>query len=97
VDKAKTPLLILHGTDDPRVHPTQSLMLYRYLRMRGQAPVRLVRYPGEGHGNRRAAAQLDLSLRLVQWFEHYLAGPGGPPPAAEIDPRAELGIPAEKK
>ena len=97
VDEAKTPLLILHGTDDPRVHPTQSLMLYRYLKMRGRAPVRLVRYPGEGHGNRRAASQLDLSLRLVQWFEHYLAGPGGPPPAAEIDPRAALGIPVEKK
>jgi dipeptidyl aminopeptidase/acylaminoacyl peptidase len=97
VDKARTPLLILHGTDDPRVHPTQSLMLYRYLRMRGEAPVRLVRYPGEGHGNRRAASQLDLSMRLVQWFEHYLAGPGGAPPPAEVDPRAELGIPADEK
>ena len=97
VEKAKTPLLILHGTDDPRVHPTQSLMLYRYLKRRGQVPVRLVRYPGEGHGNRRAASQLDLSVRLVRWFEHYLQGPGGAPPPAEVDPRPVLGVAEEKK
>jgi dipeptidyl aminopeptidase/acylaminoacyl peptidase len=97
VEKAKTPLLILHGTDDPRVHPTQSLMLYRYLKRRGQVPVRLVRYPGEGHGNRRAASQLDLSIRLVRWFEHYLQGPGGAPPPAEVDPRPVLGVAAEMK
>jgi len=97
VEKAKTPLLILHGTDDPRVHPTQSLMLYRYLKRRGQVPVRLVRYPGEGHGNRRAASQLDLSIRLVRWFEHYLQGRGGAPPPAEVDPRPVLGVAEEKK
>ena len=97
VEKAKTPLLILHGTDDPRVHPTQSLMLYRYLKRRGQVPVRLVRYPGEGHGNRRAASQLDLSVRLVRWFEHYLQGPGGVPPPADVDPRPVLGVAEEKK
>jgi len=97
VEKARTPLLILHGTDDPRVHPTQSLMLYRYLKRRGQVPVRLVRYPGEGHGNRRAASQLDLSIRLVRWFEHYLQGPGGAPPPSEVDPRPVLGVAEEKK
>ncbi len=83
-DKAKTPILILHGKEDPRVHPGQSLELYRHLKMRGQAPVRLVLYPGEGHGNRRAASQLDYCLRLMQWMTHYLKGPGGPPPAWEL-------------
>lgn len=51
VDKARTPLLILHGKEDPRVFPGQSLELYRFLKVRGQAPVRLILYPGEGHGN----------------------------------------------
>ncbi len=97
VEKARTPLLLLHGTDDPRVHPTQSLLLYRYLKLAGKVPLRYVRYPGEGHGNRRAASQLDLSVRLVQWFEHYLAGPGGAPPPAEIDYRKVLGLPDEEK
>jgi len=47
--------------------------------------VRLVRYPGEPHGNRRAAARLDYSLRMMQWMNHYLKGPGGAPPPFEID------------
>jgi dipeptidyl aminopeptidase/acylaminoacyl peptidase len=85
VEKAKTPLLILHGKADPRVNPGQSLELYRHLKVRGKAPVRLVLYPGEGHGNRRAASRLDYNLRLLQWMEHYLKGPGGAMPAREID------------
>jgi dipeptidyl aminopeptidase/acylaminoacyl peptidase len=85
VEKAKTPLLILHGKSDPRVHPSQSLELYRHLKVRGKAPVRLVLYPGEGHGNRRAASRLDYNVRMLQWFEHYLKGPGGPAPPYEVD------------
>ena len=94
VDKAKTPLLILHGKNDPRVHPSQSLELYRHLKVRGKAPVRLVLYPGEGHGNARAASRLDYNLRLLQWMEHYLKGPGGPMPAMELD--YGLSAPLEK-
>jgi dipeptidyl aminopeptidase/acylaminoacyl peptidase len=85
LDKAKTPLLIMHGKNDPRVNPGQSLELYRHLKVRNQAPVRLVLYPGEGHGNRRAASRLDYNIRLLQWMEHYLKGPGGTMPAMEID------------
>ena len=84
-DRHKTPLLIMHGTADPRVSPTQSAELYRHLKLRNQAPVRLVWYPGEQHGNQRAASRLDYSLRMMQWFDHYLQGPGGAPPPPEID------------
>jgi dipeptidyl aminopeptidase/acylaminoacyl peptidase len=86
VAKSKTPTLILHGTADPRVNPTQSLELYRHMKLHGKT-VRLVWYPGEGHGNARAASRLDYSLRLMQWMTHYLKGPGGAPPAADIDYR----------
>jgi len=85
VDKSRTPLLILDGKDDPRVHPSQSLVLYRYLKIQSKAPVRLVLYPGEGHGNRLAAHRLDYNLRAIQWMEHYLKGPGGEPPAYEVE------------
>jgi dipeptidyl aminopeptidase/acylaminoacyl peptidase len=84
-DHGQTPLLILHGKDDPRVNPGQSRELYRHLKLRGKAPVRLVLYPGEGHGNRKGAARLDYALRSLQWFEHYLLGPGGAMPAPELD------------
>ncbi len=84
-DRARTPLLILGGKEDPRVHPSQSLVLYRYLKVRSKAPVRLVLYPGEGHGNRLAAHRLDYNLRMIGWMEHYLKGPGGEPPPYEIE------------
>jgi dipeptidyl aminopeptidase/acylaminoacyl peptidase len=85
---ARTPLLILHGTDDPRVSVTQSRELYRALKIVGEAPVRLVLYPGEKHGNREAAARYDYSLRLIRWMEHYLNGPGGDPPGYPLDYRS---------
>jgi len=83
--KARTPLLILHGKNDTRVPPSQSVELYRLLKTIGRTPVRLVRYPGEGHGNRRAASRYDYNVRMLRWFEHYLQGPGGDPPAHPID------------
>jgi dipeptidyl aminopeptidase/acylaminoacyl peptidase len=85
VQKARTPLLILHGKDDPRVHPSQSMELYRQIKVLGKTPVRLVFYPGEGHGNRRACSRLDYNIRMLQWMEHYLKGAGGSPPPHDVD------------
>lgn len=73
VDRAQTPILIMHGSEDTRVHPGHSLELYRHLKVRKpNLPVRLVWYPGEGHGNRRSSARLDYSLRMMEWFDTYL-------------------------
>lgn len=71
--KAKTPILIMHGEEDTRVHPSQSMELFRSIKVRTETPVRLVFYPGEGHGNRKAAAQYDYSLRMMRWMDTYLA------------------------
>ena len=72
VDKAQTPLLIMHGKNDTRVHPGQSMELYRHIKTRTDTPVRLVLYPGEGHGNRKSTARLDYNLRALRWFNYYL-------------------------
>ncbi len=86
VERAQTPILIMHGDSDPRVDPRQSEILYRYIAMQDDAPpVRLVFYKGEGHGNRRASSQYDYSLRMMRWMDHYLKGPGGSPPPPEIE------------
>ena len=90
VEKNRTPTLILHGKSDPRVHPSQSMELYRHLKTLRQAPVRLVWYPGEGHGNRKAAARLDYNVRMLRWMEHYLQGPGGDAPDFKIDYETEF-------
>ncbi|TVR17938.1 MAG: S9 family peptidase [Balneolaceae bacterium] len=73
VDRAETPILIMHGAEDTRVHPAQSLELFRHLKVRRpDVPARLVWYPGEGHGNSRAASKLDYNIRMLQWFDTYL-------------------------
>ena len=73
VDKANTPLLIMHGAEDTRVAPSQSYELYRSMKVRKpDVPVRMVLFPGEGHGNRKAAARYDYNLRMMRWFDTYL-------------------------
>jgi dipeptidyl aminopeptidase/acylaminoacyl peptidase len=73
VDRSQTPILIMHGSDDPRVHPAQSMELYRHLKVRKpELPVRLIYYPGEGHGNTRSGSKYDYNLRMLQWFDTYL-------------------------
>jgi len=89
---SETPLLILHGKDDPRVNVGQSREMYRHLKLHGKAPVRLVLYPGEQHGNRNASARFDYNLRSMRWMEHYLLGPGGDPPPYEIDVQAPVSL-----
>ncbi len=91
-DKAKTPLLIMHGDSDTRVHPSQSMELYRYIKTRTDTPVRLVLYPDEGHGNKKVAAKLDYSMRMMRWMEFYLKGSrkGNKIPEYKIDHAKEL-------
>jgi dipeptidyl aminopeptidase/acylaminoacyl peptidase len=89
-DKTRTPLLILAGDRDPRVHPSQSLEMYRYVKLRTDTPVRLVFYPGEKHGNKHTAAQFDYALRLERWMSYYLTGPADSLPPYEIDHAARM-------
>jgi len=93
--ETKTPLLIMGGDKDPRVHPGQSLEMYRSVKLRTDTPVRLVIYPGEVHGNRKTAARYDYSLRLLRWMDHYLRGPGGEAPPYELDHAGKLETLAE--
>lgn len=82
VDNAETPLLIAHGKEDTRVHPGQSLELYRHLKVRKpDVPVRLALYPGEGHGYARSTARFDYNLRMMRWFDTFLKGDGSMPPS----------------
>jgi len=91
VDNAQTPLLIMHGKEDTRVDPGQSYELYRHIKTRTDTPVRLVLYPGEGHGNQRATAQYDYSLRAMRWFNQYLKGEETMRPDSELEIE-EVGI-----
>jgi len=84
----RTPLLLLGGASDTRVHPSQPFMLYRAVKTSTDTPVRYVRYPGEGHGNRTNVYRYDYALRALRWFDHYLK-PGDHrsdvPPPLDLD------------
>lgn len=82
--KSKTPLLIAHGEEDTRVHPSQSLQLYRAFKLQGKT-VRYVRYPGEPHGNRRAASRDEHSRRLLRWMDHFLVQGKTELPPVDLD------------
>ncbi|HSG34173.1 MAG TPA: S9 family peptidase [Sphingomonadaceae bacterium] len=90
--RADTPLLIAHGMLDRRVDRSQAQELYRAIKVRTDTPVRLVYYPREAHGLRRAAARYDFNVRMMRWFDTYLmTGDRNaelPPPGFEL-PQAE--------
>lgn len=86
VDRSQTPILIMHGAEDPRVHPAQSMELYRHLKVRKpELPVRLIYYPGEGHGNARSGSRYDYNLRMLQWFDTYLKTGNAKAPLPGLD------------
>lgn len=70
--QSKTAVLIVGGAADTRVHPSQSLEFFHRLKMNGHPAVRLVQYPGEGHGNRRQPGRADVLFRSLQWYNWYV-------------------------
>ena len=70
-DKIQTPLLILHNDDDGAVPWYQGIELFVALRRLGK-PAWLVNYNGEAHGIRKHHNRKDWSIRLQQFFDHYL-------------------------
>lgn len=93
--QSKTAVLIMGGAADPRVHPGQSVEFYRILKMNGHPGVRLVQYPGEGHGNAKQPGRADVLYRSLDWFDWYVrdAKPlDGPMPPLDIADRYGLGL-----
>ena len=72
-----TPLLYLHGVDDPTVEYLQGMEFYNALRF-NEKQVIFLSYPGEGHGLRRFENQKDFTIRLHQFFDHHLKGEAAP-------------------
>lgn len=76
IDNMKTPLLILHASNDYRCGFEQAEQIFVAMRDRNpEVPVRLVRFPGENHALTRTGKlhhQLRHLQELVRWFEKYL-------------------------
>ncbi len=87
--KIETPLLLLHNDEDGAVPWEEGIQLFVALRRLGK-PTWLVNYNGQGHGVSGRYPQLDWTIRMQQFFDHYLLD--APPPVWMVD-----GIPALRK
>ncbi len=89
VPKIHTPLLIMHNDKDGAVPWYQGIEFFVALR-RLNKPAWLLEYNNEDHNLTRRADEKDLSIRVMQFYDHYLKDK--PAPAWMVK-----GIPAVKK
>jgi len=88
-DQVKTPLLLMHNDKDGAVPWYQGIEFFMALR-RLEKPVWMLTYNGEAHNLKQWPNRMDLSIRMSQFFDHYLLDK--PAPVWMTD-----GIPALKK
>ena len=76
-DRVQTPVMLLHNDGDDAVPWYQGVEFYLALRRLGKE-VYLFDYNGEPHGLRKRPNQKDYTIRLQQYFDHYLKGAPAP-------------------
>jgi len=76
-NKITTPLLLVHGREDPVVSWRQGLEMYMALR-RLEKPSWMLLFDKGSHGTYLEQDSKDYTIRLTQFFDHYLKG--YPPP-----------------
>jgi dienelactone hydrolase len=91
VPKIKTPLLLMHNDKDGAVPWYQSIEFFTALK-RNDKKVWLLQYNDEDHNLIERRNRKDLSVRLGQFFDHYLKGKPMPKWMAEGVPATEKGI-----
>ena len=76
-DRINTPMLIQFGDDDGAVPWEQGIEYYLALRRLGKEVV-MLHYEGEPHHLQRYANKLDYSIKMREFFDHYLKGAPAP-------------------
>ena len=90
VPRIHTPLLIMHNDKDGAVPWYQGIEFFVALRRLGK-PAWLLEYNGEAHNLTRRADQKDLTIRTMQFYDHYLKGKPAPRWMVEGIPATEKG------
>jgi dipeptidyl aminopeptidase/acylaminoacyl peptidase len=75
--KIETPLLMMHNDKDGAVPWYQGIELFVAMR-RLQKPCWLLSYNDEDHNLKKRPNRMDLSIRTMQFFDHYLKGKAAP-------------------
>jgi len=76
-DRIKTPMLIMFGDEDGAVPWYQGIELYMAMRRLGKDCI-FLQYRGEPHHPQKYANKLDYSIRMKEYFDHYLRGKPAP-------------------
>ena len=71
IDNVTTPTQVLHGAEDDRVPTRQGQEFYRALHRQG-VPTEMVLYPRTPHGPREPKLLMDVTPRIVDWFDEHL-------------------------
>ncbi len=90
MDRVKTPVLIMHNDADGAVPWYQGIEMFMALKRLNQ-PAWLLQYNGEDHNLVQRKNRKDLSVRLSQFFDHYLKGAPAPLWMTEGLPAVEKG------
>jgi len=90
-DKVNTPLMIMHNDADGAVPWYQGIEYFTALRRLGKK-VWMLQYNGEDHNLVERRNRKDLSIRLAQYFDHFLKGAPAPRWLAEGVPATSKGI-----
>ena len=89
INQAKTPTLIMHGEQDPRVPKSQAQELYMGLK-KNDVPVQMVWFPREPHGLQEPQHQLDKMKREYAFFSEYVLGEAVPDTRTEREKVIEV-------
>lgn len=73
IPKIETPLLMMHNDADGAVPYYQGIEMFMGMRRLGK-PSWLLVYNNEAHNLRKMKNKRDLSVRMMQFFDHYLKG-----------------------
>ncbi|MCC6317648.1 MAG: S9 family peptidase [Gemmatimonadaceae bacterium] len=77
LDRVTTPVLFMHNDADGAVPWYQGIELFVGLRRLGKE-VYMVTYNGDGHNPRKRANQMDIDMRMQQFFANKLKGEPAP-------------------
>ncbi len=85
----QTPLIILCDDKDGAVDHTQGIQYYNTLRRMGK-PVVMLEYKGENHGLVKPEDMKDYTVRMKEFFDHYLMDKPAPKWWVEGVPRLKM-------
>ena len=89
VKNVTTPLVLLHNEKDGAVDFNQGITFYNSLREQDKDVV-LLQYVGENHGLRNPVNQRDYTVRMMEFFDHYLRDMPAPDWWVNGVPRLEM-------